>query len=77
MKRLLERQMCRREIYAGISGGELSAVKAALEQEKIRYRRKQGASGRERLLVRRRDEALARKLVQIEMNLLWREQMRK
>ena len=54
-----------------------TGVREALEQEKIRYRKKKRPKGRESILVRRRDEAQARKLVQLQINHLWREKMRK
>lgn len=77
MIRLFEESMCSREVYSGFPSGEFSAVREALEQEKIRYRKKKRPKGRESILVRRRDEAQARKLVQLQINHLWREKMRK
>lgn len=77
MIRLFEESMCSREVYSDFPSGEFSAVREALEQEKIRYRKKKRPKGRESILVRRRDEAQARKLVQLQINHLWREKMRK
>ncbi len=74
---LFEKRMCSREVYSGFPSGEFSAVREALEQGRIRYRKKKRAKGRESILVSRRDEAQARKLVQLQINYLWRERMRK
>ena len=46
MIRLFEESMCSREVYSGFPSGEFSAVREALEQEKIRYRKKKRPKGR-------------------------------
>lgn len=76
MRELLVRKMCVREVYVGSSSMELAAVSEALERQKISYRRKTSSRGRERFLVRRCDEAQARRLIQIQMNQMWRDEMR-